>query len=239
MNRSSKRALVEVLILLGLAAASLVVYMNWVYASIRSNRAQITINTYAVGTEYAGVLTKQFVTVGQAVKPGDALFQLKSDELTSRLASGQVTPAGLTNPLTPDGQITILASKAGTVRKIDSVQGSFVPANQQLATVADAATWGVTGDFTLGKSELGRLTPQAPISIELPSGERIAGRITSITQSTQAGRQVTTVQASLPPQAAGDLSTVGVQVDATITLEPATYYSRLVEYTGTLLDRWL
>lgn len=239
MNRLAKRALIEVFLLLGLITGALVVYLNWAYASAHSNRAQITINTYIVGTEFAGVITKQFVTVGQTVRPGDALFQVKSDELTSRLAAGQITPTKLSNPLTSDGQITVVASKAGTVRTIKSTQGSFVPANQELATVADAATWGVTADFTLGKSELGRLTSQSPITVVLPSGEQVGGRITSITQSMQSGKQITTVQAALPLGPTTDLSAVGGQVDARVSIERTTMYHQLVQATGRLLDRWL
>jgi multidrug resistance efflux pump len=225
--------------LLGLLAAMLVVYLNWSYARAHAGRAQVTIANYVVGTEYAGVITKQYVAPGSEVKAGTPLFNLKSDELTEQLGSGHVTPARLSHPLSEDGQMIITAAKAGIVHKVDPLQGSFVPAGRQLATVADTSTWGVTADFTLHKSALGRLTTSTPLEITLPSGQRVTGRIVSIVQSTKNDRQVTTVQASITPDADSGLVLAGTQVDASLVLDQTTYYSRLLSLTENWLSRWL
>ena len=239
MNKQSKRTLREGTVFLILLAGVLVVYLNWTYARAHSNRAQIIMSNYALGTEYAGIITKQYVVAGDSVRQGQPLFKLKSDELTQQLKNGRTTPSSLIYPLGDDGQMIITASKAGTVSQVDASQGSFVAAGKQIATIADTSTLGVTADFSLNKTELSRLTPATPVSITLPSRQRIFGRITTVVQSSQNGKQVTTIQAALPPGSVDSLTSAGSQVEATIVLDQATYYSRLLGYTQSLLSRWL
>ena len=238
MNKQSKRTFGEGIVFLALVAASLVVYLNWSYASVKSNRAQITLSNYAVGTEYAGVITKQFVTAGTIVKAGDKLFMLKSDELTQQLKSGQTTAASLVYPLSEDGEMIIVATKAGTVSHIDAQQGSFVAAGKQIATVADTSTLGLTADFSLNKSELGRLTPGTPFVVTLPSRQKVSARIYSVVQSSQAGKPIVTIQGTMTPDSVGTLTSAGTQVDAALILDQSTYYVKLLGYTQSLLARW-
>lgn len=238
MNKQAKRTLTEGIILLTLLAATLVVYLNWTYARAHSNRAQIIMSSYALGTEYAGLITKQYVVAGDTVHQGQPLFKLKSDELTQQIASGHTVSANLIYPLGDDGQMVITASKAGVVNQVDASQGSFVAAGKQIATIADTATLGITADFSLNKSELGRLTPNSPLMVSLPSRVDVNGRITSVVQSTKDGKQVTTIRAALPTGAVDSLMSAGAQVDVTLVLDQSTYYGRLLGYTQSLLSRW-
>jgi multidrug efflux pump subunit AcrA (membrane-fusion protein) len=91
MNKQPKRTLIEGWVFLTLLAGVLVVYLNWTYARAESNQAHIIISNYEVGTNYAGLITQQYVQVGDTVRAGEPLFELKSDELTQQLGSGQVT----------------------------------------------------------------------------------------------------------------------------------------------------
>lgn len=239
MNKQSKRTLRAGIVLLTLLTAVLVTYLNWAYAKSHSNRAQITISTYQVGTNYAGLVTRQYVTEGDIVRQGQPLFKLKSDELTKQIKGGQVTAQSLIYPLGDDGQLTILAGKAGKVGRIDATQGSFVGADKPIATISDTSTLGVTADFTLNKSELANLTATTPLIVTLGAHQKVGARITSIVQSAQDGRQITTVQAKVDPDMIDSIASIGTQVDATLVLDQATLYNRLLGYTQRLLGRWL
>jgi hypothetical protein len=238
MNKQPKRTLIEGWVFLTLLAGVLVVYLNWTYARAESNQAHIIISNYEVGTNYAGLITQQYVQVGDTVRAGEPLFELKSDELTQQLGSGQVTANRLIYPLTTDGQLKIIASKAGIVTRIDAVQGSFVDADNEIALVADSSTLGVTADFTLNRTEVSQLTTSTPLIITLPSHQRVLARISTIVETSQNGRLVTTVQAAFAPGVESAASVAGSRVDATLTLNQSTYYGQLLGFSQNLLSRW-
>jgi multidrug efflux pump subunit AcrA (membrane-fusion protein) len=239
MNKQSKRSLAAGIVLLTLTSAVLVVYLNWSYSRVASNRGQITVSTYAVGTEYPGVITQQYVAVGSVVHAGESLFKLKSDELSAEVKDGQVDASSLTYALGKDDQMTITASKAGVVSQVSATQGSFVTADKQIAAIADSSTLGVTADFTLSTRELGQVTPSTLAIVKLPSGRQISARITSMLQSNQSGRTVTTVQASLPAGSVGPLDSAGTPVNVALVLNQSTYYHQLLGYTQSLMARWV
>lgn len=237
MNKQSKRTLWEGIFLLILLTGVLVVYLNWTYARVQSDRAQITISNYSVGTDYAGIITKQYVVTGDNVQPGQPLFKLKSDQLAQDLASGRTNTSSLIYPLDDSGQMVITASKTGTVSHIDASQGSFIAADKQIATIADTSTLGVTADFTLGKSETSQLAPSSQIIVTLLSHQQVSGRITSILQSSKNGKRVTTIEATLTPSSASSLISAGSGTNATLVLNRTTYYSRLLAATQNLLSQ--
>jgi hypothetical protein len=140
--------------------------------------------------------------------------------------------------LTTDGQLKIIASKAGIVTRIDAVQGSFVDADNEIALVADSSTLGVTADFTLNRTEVSQLTTSTPLIITLPSHQRVLARISTIVETSQNGRLVTTVQAAFAPGVESAASVAGSRVDATLTLNQSTYYGQLLGFSQNLLSRW-
>lgn len=239
MNKHAKRSLAAGIMFLALFSAVLVVYLNWTYSRVSSNRGQVTVATYAVGTEYPGVITQQYVAAGSTVQAGQPLFKLKSDELNQKVKSGQVDPLSLNYQLGRDGQLTITASKAGVVSHIDAIQGSFVTADKQIATIADSSTLGVTADFTLSARELGQLRPDTQLVVTLPSHRRVPVHITSVLESSQNGRTVATIQAPMPAGATGPFDTAGSPVKATLVLNQSTYYHQLLSYFQSLLARWI
>jgi multidrug resistance efflux pump len=238
MNAKTKLALIGGFSVLGLIAGALIIYLNWTYAATESNRAQLTLQTYTVGTSYAGIITKQTVSVGDSVVEGQTLFEIKSDELTQQLLSTKALRSNLMYPLGSDGQILVTASRPGVVRQIDYNQGSFVGAYKQLASIADTTTIGVAADFTVNKSQLNRLTAATPVRITLPSGKALTGRITSISQSIKDNQSVTTVKASLPVDAGAQLyAASGTAVSVKLTFDQHSWYSQIKDYARGLLAR--
>ena len=240
LTNRTKRSIFGGLIFLGLIAATLVVYLNWIFSQAESTKAQLTMQDYAVGTEYAGVITQQYVAVGDNVKQGQLLFKFRSDALVTQLSNGQVKPESVFYALNENNELLITAGKAGRVTKIDYPQGSFVPGNKQVALVADTSTLGVRAEYRLPRADLGRITPDTRLSVELPSGNKVEAKITQVTRTSQNGQDITLVQARVP---AGDPNEIalaaGAPVQATIILSDNTYYAQLLGATGKLLDRWL
>jgi multidrug resistance efflux pump len=236
MYGKTKLALTGGFFVLALMGAALVVYLNWSYASTESNRAQLTQQTYTVGTNYAGIITKQNVSVGDAVVEGQTLFEVKSDELTQQLLTTKSLRNSLTYPLGADGQILVTASRPGVIKEIDYNRGSFVAAYKQLATVADTTTIGVTADFTVNKAQLNQLSAATPMNIFLPSGKVLTGRIASISNSVKDSKSVTTVKASLPSGAGAELyAASGTAVTVKLIFDQQTWYSQIKTYARRLL----
>lgn len=171
MNKAARRRLIIGLIILVLIGFGLYLYSNSNETVVDATTAQIKTNTYDVGSPYSGQITAQFVHAGDRVTQGEHLFYVQSAELTAIQSNPSSKVTNLQLPLTKSGEIIIEASKSGTVEKINENQGSFVPANAVLATIAQPSGLAVAAKFRLSPGQYAAIGDSSRLIVTLPSGQ--------------------------------------------------------------------
>jgi multidrug efflux pump subunit AcrA (membrane-fusion protein) len=218
------------IVIVGIVCFGLVVYENSYLASIGAHSVSVVLPTYNVGTEYNGVVTKQFVNLGSSVKSGQQMFEIKSDELSADLSSGTLTESNLTYKQATDGGFIITAGQAGVVTQLPALEGSFVNAGGSLATITATKGATIKADFELSSPQYSKVTPETPVQVSL-GGSVFTATITGITQQSVDGSTQTIIAASLP--SLGQTQTVyasGTPASAKLVLSNHTLYDRMVGY---------
>jgi multidrug efflux pump subunit AcrA (membrane-fusion protein) len=228
MNNFVKRLkLVFGIILLTITCASLVVYENANIANVGASSANLIVPTYSVGSEYAGTVTKQYVNLGDSVKDGQALFELKSDQLSAAIASGELRSVNLTNKLADDGAIILTAQHSGVIASVNYLKGSFVAAGMPLATIKSTDSASVRASFELSGPQYAKLVPNTPLLIKF-GGTTLTAHITGISQRSRNAHTFTIVDATLPSISKGQtIYGAGTPLIAHMTLNTNTLYHRL------------
>jgi multidrug efflux pump subunit AcrA (membrane-fusion protein) len=198
MNSKSRLKLFFGLLFVLLVCGALALYLNYSESRIGSNGASIKINSIAVGTEYNGIITKEYVSVNDKVTQGEPLFELKSDVLSEQIANGQVDPSSLSYKLDPTNDALIFtAQDSGVITQIAYATGSFVSAGSTITTISDASDATLSANFYLSNPEYNQLSLETPAIIHFPGGKTTTVPIAGITQYSQGGRTVTTVRIAL------------------------------------------
>lgn len=217
-------------------AATLVVYVDSASSAIASTKAEITAKSLSVGTDYTGLVTQQYVQEGDDVTAGQTLFRIKSATLLEQLQAGEVRRSDLIYPLSPEGEILLVAPKAGTVSKVYFGEGSFIPANKEAALIVDRESVGVKATYSLSRKDFAKLGRHSRVEVRLPDGTYVNGMAESITVVDQAATVETEIVARLDrfSNTRTDLS-AGTPVISTVHLKEDTYWSRIKTYFGKLL----
>lgn len=201
-------------------AAGLTMYVNANNGKIAGQSASLMAEDYPVGTDYSGTITKQYVKVGDMVKPGQPLFEIESPILARDLAQGLVTKSSLSHELKNKDTLVITATNSGQVDSIAFTSGAFVPANSTIATVQQAGTMYVSADFVLSAKDYARIPKNATLNVRLPDNSTIPAKVSQLKVTTENGETRTTVQAYSADlaQRAGVFA-VGTPVSATLYLD--------------------
>jgi multidrug efflux pump subunit AcrA (membrane-fusion protein) len=227
MNLKRKLSLTVSILMVLLICSALVVYGNAQAAVIGAASANLTAPSYTVGSEFAGVIDKQFVSEGDTVKKGQKLFTVQSAQLLSQLNSGQLSSANFPERLTADGALIIVASHDGVVTHIGYLAGAFVPAGQTIATINGNSGLSIEASFVLSGPQYARLTPNSQLHVKL-GGQDITARVTGVTQRSSNGKTYTIVTGKLPTVQKGQtLYSTGSSVRARIILTDQTFYKSL------------
>jgi len=201
-------------------SAGLTMYVNNSNGKITGMSASLMATDYPVGTDYSGTITKQYVKVGDAVKPGQSLFEIESPILARDLAQGLVTKDSLSHELKGNNTLVITATNSGQVDSVAFTAGAFVPANSTIATVQQAGTMYVSADFVLTAKDYARLPTNATMDVLLPNNTTIVAKVSQLKVTTQNGEARTTVQAYSPDLAKGPgVFAVGTPVGTTLYLK--------------------
>jgi multidrug resistance efflux pump len=219
VNKKARRTLIVWLVVLVIVAASLVMYSNYSSAHVNAQGATVQAATYSVGTEFSGVITQQFVQAGDAVTAGEPLFYLKSSDLTSALAQGQITKGDLTSQLTSDGQLIITAAKAGRVQQIDYSLGSFVSADKNIATLTDASTLQVDGSFKMTSRQFGQVSDSTPMQVTLANGFKLTTNVSEVNILEQGAVLSVDVSANISNNSTNNELQAGNSSPASATIE--------------------
>ncbi|QEW03466.1 HlyD family efflux transporter periplasmic adaptor subunit [Microbacterium lushaniae] len=209
-----------ILIVLLLVAAFTVVF-NQRQQRVLSTSATIVAESYPVGTDYGGIVTRQYVEVGDEVAVGDPLFDVRSLHLQRDIASGQVADPALAAGVSADGTSTIAATVDGTVREIAVPQGGFAQAGGMLATVDENASLFVEAEFQLSARDYARIDEGNDVELLLPNQAVLPGAVVGIEVTTVDGQALSTVRiesAELSNKRATGMFQAGTPVQATLQL---------------------
>ena len=207
---------------------SLAIYTDNQAAKIGSNSAELQMESYAVGSEYSGIITKQYVNTGDHVTQGSTLFELSNDVLKQQLKNGDVKAEDLSYKISTTNTLLLVASHDGTVGKINFLQGSFVTAGDIIATISDTKQAVINAEYYLSNPQYAQLNPRTPVSVILAGNARSTGTITSINQSSHEGKTLTTIKIAIDKLDDGQVVYDNSSpVYAELTLNTNTLYQRL------------
>ena len=184
-----------------------------------STSAEISADAYTIGTDYGGTVTRQYVHVGETVKKGQPLFQVRSLSLLQELSRNPVSFSTATYTVRSDGTMTFTATTAGTVGAVDAKQNDYVQPGQDLATIDKSGTLFVDAQFVLTPRQYEQLQTGERADIVLPDRSILSGTVQGIQVKTKNGQAQTRVHISSPDLARGGhngLVTPGSPVDATV-----------------------
>ena len=200
----------------------LVIIFNQRQHTIQSSSATIIAPRVQVASNYGGIVTQQYVTVGQKVKKGDVLFDVNSVSLQQDLANKVKVLS--TDALAIDsvkGVLTYKATTNGTVTQVYAQEGSYLSATQPLAIITGDIGRIVEAQFLLTPREYALVDKGAPVTLRLPDNSSISGVVDSAIVATQQGQAVVTVRITsndLDARNLNLLATDGAPVSAVVRL---------------------
>ncbi|GAA1729347.1 hypothetical protein GCM10009809_26150 [Isoptericola hypogeus] len=221
MTWTVRLRLVAGLLVVLLVCASGVLLLNRRMGQATSSSATIRSESLAVGTDYAGTVTKAFVSEGDVVSEGDPLVRLRSLTLQHDLAVGLVSKDASAYEVTNDGTMTVVAPADGVVTELAAGQGAVAQAGEVLASVERAGSLFVDARMLLDPADFARVREGGSVSIVLPNSEEIDGTVESIAvQNTrnQAEATVTVRGEGLVDGAEHGLVVAGTPVTAVVEL---------------------
>jgi len=200
----------------------LVLVFNQRQHTIQSSSATIIAPRVQVASNYGGIVTKQYVKVGQKVNVGDVLFDVNSVSLQQDLANRvKVTSSDAMTIDPAKGTLTYKATTSGTVTQVYAQEGSYLSATQPLAVITSDTGRTVEAQFLLTPREYALIDKGAPVTIGLPDNSSITGVVDSALVATQQGQAVVTVRITsdqLNSRNLNLLATDGAPVSAVVRL---------------------
>ena len=185
--------------LMGLFLVLVMVAAGTLLFTQRQNRAQsasatILAESFPVGTDYGGIVTRQYVDVGEEVDAGDRLFDVHSLQLRRDIASGYVSDPTVLAGITEDGTSTVVATVDGTIESVDVPQGGFATAGGVIATLDRAESLYIEAEFILSARDYARIAEGAEAEVLLPNQDVLTGAVTRIDVDTLDGQARSTVR---------------------------------------------
>jgi multidrug resistance efflux pump len=218
----------------------LFVRLNYTMSRVHSQSAKLRADTYAVGTEYSGTVLKQYINEGSAVTAGQELFVIQSTVLASDLLTQQVSKSGLAFQLDANNNIILVANEDGVVTNIAYLQGSFVPANKEIATIAKANSLYIEATLQLTPSDYSRIRSGNVVDVTFPDNSKRPAYVFYVATVSNADTVQTVIRARL--QNSGNLQrnfTIDTPASATLHLTGETLieqikdgFNRLVQPRG-------
>jgi multidrug resistance efflux pump len=214
------RMLMGMLLVLVIVAAGTLLFTQ------RQNRATsatgtIVAESFPVGTDYGGIVTRQYVDVGEEVAAGDPLFDVHSLQLRRDIVSGYVSDPTVLAGIDQDGTSTVVATVGGTMASVAVPQGGFAAAGGLIAAIDRAESLYVEAEFILTARDYARIAQGAEAEVLLPSQDVLTGAVTRIDVDTVEGQALSTVRIESPrltEATANGLFQPGTPVSVTIQL---------------------
>jgi hypothetical protein len=224
--------LISVVVLVGV----LTWYLTSMMSVSHSSKAVLAADSTTIGTDYAGLVSKQDVQEGDKVKKGQALMEIHSSQLIDSIKNNSVSVASLPfslNPITND--IILKANDDGVIEKIDYKLGSYAPSGGIVATINTVNSLYVVADFKLSPRDYARINKQNKLDITLPDNSHQQATVFAINLMSNGTNVDTVIKARIKYADISDFRfSVGTPVQATLYLNQTTWYQTLTTYVQQL-----
>ncbi len=181
--------------------AGLFLLLNYMMSNISSQKATLETDAYAVSSDYDGVLRNQFVSPGDTVKEGDRLFEISSPSLTQAIRNDRADETSPLFEVTDTGNMILLATATGTVQQVNFTTGSYIQANNEIATIATDNARYVIAKYLLNAPDYARINQGKPVRVILPDNSRYEATVFDISLEQDEEQVFTVVRARLPKDA--------------------------------------
>ncbi|MFW7414627.1 HlyD family efflux transporter periplasmic adaptor subunit [Demequina sp. SO4-18] len=172
-----------IVVLAVVAAATLV--FNQRQTQVTSASASILAASYAVGTDYSGIVTTSHVKPGDTVYEGQRMFEVQSLQLARDLDTGAVS--AIEASVQDDGILIVRAGVDGTVAEVMVNSGSYASPGDVLASIDADGTMFAVAEFVLTPRDFGRLEDSATVDLRLPDQRELSGTVEDLTVETVDG----------------------------------------------------
>jgi hypothetical protein len=218
-------------------SAALIIWYDERRSTATSTEAELSAESYTVGIDHSGTITKQFVEPGDLVETGQSLFQIKSTSLREQIVTLGLEESDLLYPLTEEGEILLQATRPGIVSSIEFTQGSFVPANERIATVIDTSSFEVLATYKLARRDFNKLDTNTRLDVRLPNGAWSSGIVRNIEVIEQENQNVVVqLTAVMAIEDENKIQTANdVPVETKVKLNDSTIFSRLHQRVKSVL----
>ncbi|MEO5949461.1 MAG: HlyD family efflux transporter periplasmic adaptor subunit [Candidatus Saccharimonas sp.] len=222
------RFFIGIIIVIGLVVG-LTGYLGYTMSLSQSTKAELAATEISIGTDYGGLMVKQRVDVGDAVKKGQTLFEIQSTQLNEDLTSKRVTADSLLFSVDPTTNYILLkAPDDGVVHTVFYRTGSYVPASTIVANVDTADSVYVVAHFRLAPPDYARIDKTRTMELRFPDNTTKEAQIFSITLSPNDGNVDTVVKAYIKDVDMSNFQfAVGTPVNATLHLTQQQWYEGL------------
>jgi HlyD family secretion protein len=233
MKFKNRAKLITGLIIFSAICVGFVLYIDSARSSLGSQKAELKTDSYAVGLDFSGIILEQYVNEGDMVKRGQSLLLIKSATLTENLNNKNLQQSDLLYPLDKDGNVIITSSQSGLVERINYRQGSFFPANKELANISDAQSVYVKATYRISPRDFNNVTKNSRIAVSLPDGSVVSGSVRNTKIVSQSDIIVVEMEAKLANINATNFRTLnGTPVSAELTVRDNTFISQLKNKLG-------
>ncbi|WP_084124674.1 HlyD family secretion protein [Demequina sp. NBRC 110054] len=178
------KLLVGLVAVLAAVAASTLIF-NQRQLRVDSTSATIAAAEVNAGSDYGGYVSETLVRPGDAVKAGEVLLVLESQDLANDIKRGTLKADGET--ILKDGTYKVTAPVSGVVASMETTAGSYTTPGSVLATVYEADTMYIEAEYLMSPDAFGRLEDDALVEWTLPDRQTWTGTIESLEVSTTDG----------------------------------------------------
>ena len=148
---------------------------------LQLNANTVFLNKEIVRATFQGFIEKTYKNIGDAVKPGDVLFQIRTKELASDTLSLKIGSS------TFKGSVNIKAKSAGILTELDYHTGDFISDGEQIAIVSNPASLMVK--LNVPFEDVAKINSNGSCIVGLPGGEKVPGIISKRIPTVDPGTQ--------------------------------------------------
>jgi multidrug resistance efflux pump len=216
----------------------LTIKLNNTLSVAHSSKAELNADVSTIGTDYPGLIVKQYVEEGDTVKKDQTLFEIQSTILNEALANNSVSAASLPVSLNAlNKNILLKAAADGVIRTINYKIGSYAPAGGIIANINTVESLYVIANFRLSPPDYARITKDSTVDIRLPDNSSLRAKTFSIALVRNGDNVDTLVKARIKNADVSDFRfSIGTPVTATLRLRQTAWYQPLYDYVKKLFN---
>jgi hypothetical protein len=213
---------------------SLIVFQDFTSSYKTAKGSELMADKYAVGLEYPGVITKNFVHLGDHVQKDQVLATVRSSILIEALTQAKININDLNYPLNSAGEVVLRATKDGTISDINFSEGSFIAGNKEVFDIIDDSSRYILSTTIVSPNDLKLLSNNRHILATLYNGQVIDLKIRQITIK-QAGNQYVATITSVPvSQGILNNLALGSPIPTRLVLKDKNLYAILTDQSHSL-----